>query len=219
MKENYILLDRTTNTLLTDKPIEQLKFRWELDKSEQELKQTINGEVYTPNYVINQMNKLSLVKLEQTYLEACCGLAPFINNRYDQIKGCRIGTKRRRGIFDKKIKQIRARLKTPDDFFNQVITILKTLYAFEFDREVLLLARIAMLDSISDYFKVFFKNKYDINNYPEYIQEIENVISWNFFTMDIFTKCIPNTDIPVKIIDWKQNKIYKFEVNEQLEFF
>jgi hypothetical protein len=212
-----IMFDRTLNIPLIENST-NYQYRWEKNVLDQINKTKRDGEVYTPNDIITRMNRIIIplnndeilydisFKREQ-FMESCCGLAPFINNRFDQNTGQINPIKDRNGIFDLKMKQF-DKLKThkPYLFFSNIKTILKTLYAYEYDNEVLMLCRYTMRDSIKDYYEQYFSN-FEITYYgKDYYKEIENIISWNFFNMDTTTNCIPNTTIPVYVMNWYTNQ-------------
>jgi hypothetical protein len=193
-----ININRTTGALLATDVIDNdtaiINYLSQMKKSG---KKRSMGEVYTPNEIIAQMTDCEVEG--QTILEPCCGLAPFLFNRYNLISKTINPLNDRMGIADRLIRSLPTTI--PSEWLQGVLQIIKRLYAFEYDTYVTFLARINAINDIRDYYVERFPDY--MNLWDDNLPEIEYIISWNIFQNDIFTHCIPGTESPTLIMDWE----------------
>lgn len=87
----------------------------------------------------------------------------------------------------------------------------ESVYAYEFQGDNLLIARINLLLSFSDYLEFKWKRLPNIDE----IKKVTDIIVWNLWQMDGLTGLIPferqslfnlNEDIKCKIYDWQEKK-------------
>jgi len=124
-------------------------------------------------------------------LEIACGEAPYLTSRYDTTNGEYISIKNRIGLLDRKLRIINENTNNEQDWIHNAELAYKSIYAYEFHGDSLLLARESLLYTfIENYFEKF-------NSEPElqYIQKIAYIISWNIWQMDGLKAVIPNSCI------------------------
>ncbi len=125
-----------------------------------------------------------------TRLEIACGEAPYLVSRYDTITGDIIPVRDRIGLLDRKLRVIAENTNTPEEWFEQVLIAYKSIYAYEWQGDNLLLARENALYTFSDY----YGDKFGISQpTKEQSRQIAEIISWNFWQMDGLKGVIPNT--------------------------
>ena len=124
-----------------------------------------------------------------TRLEITCGEAPYLMSRYDTITGAIIPIRDRIGLLDRKLRVIAENTASPDEWFEAVLTAYKSIYAYEWQGDNLLLARENALYTFDDY----FKDKFGGMPTTEQARQIAEIISWNFWQMDGLKGVIPNT--------------------------
>lgn len=113
-------------------------------------------------------------------LEISCGEAPYLASRYDTTNGKYILVKNRIGLLDRKLRIINENVDNKEDWLKASEIAYKSIYAYEYHGDSLLLARESLLYTyIENYFEKF-------NTSPELsnIQNIANIISWNIWQMD-----------------------------------
>lgn len=140
-------------------------------------------------------------------LEITCGEAPYIVSRYDTTTGEDIEIKDRIGFLDRKLHLINKYVESEEEWLKWVKLAYKHTYGYEWQGDSLLLAR----ENIYATFTEYFYDKFGKEPNMEDCIEVCEIISWNIFQMDGLTFTIPMTDIPVKIIDWDENKIIEFK--------
>lgn len=122
-------------------------------------------------------------------LEITCGEAPYITSRYDTTTGEFIPVERRIGMLDRKLRVINENVKTSGKWLKAAQEAYRSIYAFEWQGDSLLLAREAMLYTfIENYQRQFGK-------YPreKSIKYIAYIISWNVWQMDGLKFVIPDS--------------------------
>lgn len=122
-------------------------------------------------------------------LEITCGEAPYIVSRYDTTTGEAIPLKERIGLLDRKLRVISENTTTSSEWLTMAQEAYKSIYAYEWQGDSLLLAREAMLFSFVEYYQEKFGKK------PMYksILYIAYIISWNVWQMDGLRGVIPDT--------------------------
>ena len=135
-------------------------------------------------------------------IEITCGEAPYLVSRYDTTTGEKIEVGRRIGLLDRKLWAIHA--LTPDDsstlpptercrlreeWWKMVCRAYKSIYAFEWQGDNLLLAREALFVSLIEYYQAKWKTA----SLPpsDMLLKIAHIISWNVWQMDGLSYGIP----------------------------
>lgn len=125
-----------------------------------------------------------------TRLEITCGEAPYLVSRYDTITGDIIPVKDRIGLLDRKLRVVAENTASLEEWFEQVLIAYKSIYAYEWQGDNLLLARenafYTFIDYYGDKFAVAEPTK-------EQARQIAEIISWNFWQMDGLKGVIPNS--------------------------
>jgi len=124
-------------------------------------------------------------------LEITCGEAPYIASRYDTISGEMIPVKDRIGLLDRKLRVIAENTSLREEWFEWVLMAYKSIYAYEWQGDNLLLARENALFTFIDY----YEDKFCDESSPsmEQIRMIAEIISWNFWQMDGLKGVVPNS--------------------------
>ncbi len=125
-------------------------------------------------------------------LEITCGEAPYIVSRYDTTTGEPIPIERRIGLLDRKLRVISENVDTSGEWLEAAQNAYKSIYAYEWQGDNLLLAREAMLYTFIDYYKYKFGNKPLLKS----IMYIGYIISWNVWQMDGLKGVVPNSCHP-----------------------
>ena len=122
-------------------------------------------------------------------LEITCGEAPYIASRYDTTTGEAIPLKERIGLLDRKLRVIGENTTTSAEWLTLAQDAYKSIYAYEWQGDSLLLAREAMLISFIEYYQKKF------GKMPMYksIRYIAYIISWNVWQMDGQKGVIPDS--------------------------
>lgn len=126
-------------------------------------------------------------------MEISCGEAPYLCSRYDTVTGKWIEVNERIGLLDRKLRVINENTEYEKDWFEWTVKAYKSIYAFEWQGDSLLIARENLLFTFIDYYVERFEN-YPIN---ERLEEIAKILSWNIFQMDGLKFVIPNICKPV----------------------
>lgn len=127
--------------------------------------------------------------VNDTRLEIVCGEAPYITSRYDTTTGILISVEKRIGLLDRKLRIINENVKTQKAWLNAATNAFKSIYAFEWQGDSLLLAREAMLFAFIDNHAFKFQKDPSLAS----IKEIATIISWNVWQMDGLKGVVPNS--------------------------
>lgn len=122
-------------------------------------------------------------------LEITCGEAPYIVSRYDTTTGESIAINNRIGLLDRKLRIVGENTATSAEWLRMAQEAYKSIYAYEWQGDSLLLAREAMLASFVEYYEEKFGKK------PLYksIRYIAYIISWNVWQMDGMRGVVPGS--------------------------
>ncbi|MCR5105726.1 MAG: restriction endonuclease subunit M [Eubacterium sp.] len=120
-------------------------------------------------------------------LEITCGEAPYIVSRYDTTTAEIIPIKRRIGILDRKLRVINENVFDEKEWIKWVYKAFQSVYAYEFQGDNLLIARINLLNTFAEYLKERWKR---IPTKTE-LKKITEIIVWNIWQMDGITGTIP----------------------------
>lgn len=122
-------------------------------------------------------------------LEITCGEAPYIVSRYDTTTGEVIPIENRIGLLDRKLRVINENTTTTKEWLEAAQDAYKSIYAYEWQGDNLLLAREAMLFSFIEYFQDKFGKRPNLRS----IKYIAYIISWNVWQMDGLKGVIPDS--------------------------
>lgn len=125
--------------------------------------------------------------IKQTCLEITCGEAPYLVSPYDTTTGIYIELEKRIGLLDRKLRIVNENTTSEDEWIKWAILAYKHSYAYEWQGDSLLIARVNL-------FLTFIKNfEAQFNKQPEekVLFELANVIAWNIIQMDGLTMTIP----------------------------
>lgn len=124
-----------------------------------------------------------------TRIEISCGEAPYLVSRYDTTTGKFIPIENRIGLLDRKLRIINENLDSVEEWLNYVQNAYKSIYAYEWQGDSLLLAREAMLITFIENFNYKFRVEPNL----ESLKVIANIISWNVWQMDGLKGVVPNS--------------------------
>ena len=122
-------------------------------------------------------------------LEITCGEAPYLASRYDATTGEPIAIERRIGLLDRKLRIVGENTLTSTDWLTWAQTALKSVYAYEWQGDNLLLARENLLMTFSDHYEAKF-GKRPLSKSMLYAAYI---ISWNVWQMDGLKGVVPDS--------------------------
>lgn len=137
--------------------------------------------------------------IQTTRLEICCGEAPYLTSRYDATTGEIIPVNERIGLLDRKLRVVSENTETHNDWIEYATQAVKSIFGYEKSGDSLLIARINLFLSFSEYYQYKFKK----DPAPKSLKKIAEVISWNLWQMDSMSEESINLAI---IMDWKENK-------------
>ena len=127
--------------------------------------------------------------IRATRMEITCGEAPYITSRYDTTTGEFIPVERRIGLLDRKLRVINENVHVSGDWLKASQEAFKSIYAFEWQGDNLLLAREAMLYTFIENYKLKFGKEPKM----ESIRFIAYIVSWNVWQMDGLKFVIPDS--------------------------
>lgn len=127
--------------------------------------------------------------VDDVRLEVTCGEAPYIVSRYDTTTGEFISVNQRIGLLDRKLRVINENVQSIEEWKQFAERAFKSIYAYEWQGDSLLIARESMLASLIEYYFDRF------NEYPEkeFIHQIARIIAWNVWQMDGIKGVVPNS--------------------------
>ena len=108
-------------------------------------------------------------------LEITCGEAPYIVSRYDTTNGEAIPIKERIGLLDRKLRVVGENTGTSGEWLEWAQEAYKSIYAYEWQGDNLLIARESMLISFIEY----YQQKFGKQPLLKSIHYIAYIISWN----------------------------------------
>jgi hypothetical protein len=133
-------------------------------------------------------------------MEMCCGEAPYIVSRYDVTTGELIPLNSRIGLLDRKLRIVGENATTLEKWREYAYKALRSIYAFEWQGDNLLIARENILVSFIEYYYDFCKKigvESEISTTS--LAHAVYIISWNIFQMDGLNYTIPYSDqVPEK---------------------
>ena len=121
-------------------------------------------------------------------LEITCGEAPYLVSRYDAASGNIIFPLFRRiGILDRKMRIVNENASTDDEWRKWALRAVQSCYGYEYQGDSLLIARINVLITYTDYYRERFGDIPAVNT----LRKVANIISWNLWQMDGLKDTIP----------------------------
>lgn len=91
--------------------------------------------------------------VRDTRLEITCGEAPYIVSRYDTTTGEPISIEQRIGLLDRKLRVVSENTETSGEWLEWAQEAYKSIYAYEWQGDNLLIARESMLISFIEYYQ------------------------------------------------------------------
>lgn len=158
------------------------------------------GKIKFPN------NKSWEDYVKELRLEITCGEAPYLVSRYDTTTGDVIPVMNRIGLLDRKMRIVNENIAEESKWTEWSKKAFKSIYAYEWQGDSLLIARENLLYTFSDNYIYKFNKKPT----PELIKEIANIISWNVFQMDGTKFVIPyscKNDVQINYTLFGEEKI------------
>lgn len=121
-------------------------------------------------------------------LEITCGEAPYLVSRYDTTTGELIVPPIRRiGMLDRKLRIVSENTETKDDWIKWATRAVQATYAYEYQGDNLLIARINILLTFREYYQERFDEEPDM----KLLKQITNIIVWNIWQMDGLKDTVP----------------------------
>ena len=156
-------------------------------------------------------------------LEITCGEAPYLVSRYDTTTGEIIPIKERIGLLDRKLRIVNENTTDEEEWLKWTERAFESVYGYEFQGDNLLIARINMLVTFSDYLRERWHREATATE----IKKIANIIAWNLWQMDGLADSVPlgipednysqislldenyekeTPSVSCKIKDWRDNR-------------
>ena len=206
-----ILLEEHTTGGKLNVNVDEVVPRYSKSTDLQKTRTKEKSEVFTPVEIVKKMND-SFDKdfngsdedyIKRRVLEVTCGEGPFLTTRYHTIDGDSIDVKKRVGLLDRKLQ----RIKTDDEkeWYRLSELALKSTYGYEWQEDSLFLARRNVLLTVVESFEDKFGKE------PTEVEKWAEIISYNIFRMDGVTMCFPETESPVKIMNWDTGNMERFD--------
>lgn len=164
-------------------------------------------------------------------LEITCGEAPYLVSRYDvSIGELIVPPIQRIGMLDRKLRIVNENTDTYEEWLKWTIRAFESSYGYEYQGDNVLIARINLLLTFTDYYQERWQRNPDI----KLLKKIANKIAWNIWQMDGLKNTVPlgkpyeeyqqitfydtaymedNTTpqaVPCRIFDWRRYSSLKF---------
>ncbi len=121
-------------------------------------------------------------------LEITCGEAPYLVSRYDVSTGEPITPLIRRvGILDRKLRIVNENTDTYDEWLKWTIRAFEASYGYEYQGDNVLIARINLLLTFTDYYEERMGRRPD----DKLLRQAANKITWNIWQMDGLKDTVP----------------------------
>ncbi len=125
--------------------------------------------------------------IDSKRLEITCGEAPYIVSRYDTTTAEAIPVHERIGILDRKLRVVNERTEDEKEWLKWAFRAFQSVYGYEFQGDNLLIARINLLITFTDY----LRDRWERTATETELKKLVNIISWNLWQMDGITGTIP----------------------------
>ena len=133
--------------------------------------------------------------VEATRLEITCGEAPFVCSRYDTVTGRALPVAERVGFLDRKLRVVTEKTKTRKEWVKWALAALKATYAFEYQGDNLLIARINVLETFAEH----LRERWGEAPTPEEAEAAAWVVSWNLWQMNGLTDAVPTNKMGAEV--------------------
>ena len=210
-----LLWERTTGTKFPINPDEVMP-RYLKAQEEQKSRTDNKAEVFTPYEIIEKMNDMMeadcpeiILYIKKKVLEVTCGEAPYLTTRYDAVSGEEIPVVKRVGLLDRKLSSIPEEVGK-DLYVRCADEALKASYGYEWQYDSLFLARRNLLMTTIEH----YENVWETEPSYETVKNWASIISYNLIRMDGVTMCLPETNIPAKVMNWETEKMERFDGEE-----
>ena len=120
-------------------------------------------------------------------LEITCGEAPYLVSRYDTTTAEIIPIKRRIGILDRKLRVVNENTTDEDEWLKWTYRAFQSVYGYEFQGDNLLIARINLLVTFSEY----LEGRWNRKATDKELKKVADIIVWNLWQMDGIKGTIP----------------------------
>lgn len=121
-------------------------------------------------------------------LEITCGEAPYLVSRYDVSTGELIVPPMRRiGMLDRKLRVVNENTEDYEEWLKWVIRAFEACYGYEYQGDNVLIARINLLLTFTDYYEERWKRQPD----DKLLQLMANKLAWNIWQMDGLKDTVP----------------------------
>ncbi len=127
--------------------------------------------------------------IHDTRLEITCGEAPYIVSRYDSTTGAAIPLVDRIGLLDRKLRVASENTVTSSEWIEAAQEAYKSIYAYEWQGDSLLIARESMLATFVEYYRA----KFGKDPLAKFVNHIAYIISWNVWQMDGLKGVVPGS--------------------------
>lgn len=127
--------------------------------------------------------------VRDTRMEITCGEAPYLVSRYDAATGQPIPVPRRIGLLDRKLRVVGENTDIPADWLRWAQTAFQSVYGYEWQGDSLLIARMNLLDTFTDYYTA----KFGGSPTPRSLRYIAYIVSWNLWQMDGLKGVVPDS--------------------------
>lgn len=124
-------------------------------------------------------------------LEVSCGEAPYLTSRYDAATGNPIPVSRRIGLLDRKLRVISITASDSAHWVAYATEALKSVYAFEWQGDNVLLARENILFATLEAFAERWPDILGLS--LSVVESFASILSWNVFQMDGIKFVVPET--------------------------
>ena len=120
-------------------------------------------------------------------MEVCCGEAPYITTRYDPISGIEIPVRSRVGMLDRKLRVVSENVDSELGWIDWGKAAVRSIYAYDFQGDNVLLARENILLS----FVESFRDKFGKDVPKGVAEDVCMILSWNIWQMDGMKNVVP----------------------------
>lgn len=148
-----------------------------------------HGWKTNPDRIIFPEGKTWKDYVRDTRLEITCGEAPYIVSCYDATTGAVIPLADRIGLLDRKLRVVSENTGTSGEWLEAAQEAYKSLYAYEWQGDSLLIARESMLASCVEYYRA----KFGKDSLAKSVNYIAYIISWNVWQMDGLKGVVPDS--------------------------
>lgn len=134
--------------------------------------------------------------VEAPRLEVTCGEAPFVCSRYDAVTGDELPVGKRVGFLDRKLRVVTERTKTRKEWIRWALAALRATYGFEYQGDNLLIARINVLETFTEYLRDCWGTGLE----QDELEQAAWIVSWNFWQMNGLTDAVPTNKMDAEVV-------------------